>query len=81
MIWEKKGQKVQLMAEIYAKASCVIVWLENVTGDHQIDSEAEAAGRQAIRALEAAAAASASTEASLDDEEKVLLDKYEEFTF
>lgn len=37
---EEKGCQVQLMAEIYAKASRVVVWLENTTGDPEIDNEA-----------------------------------------
>ncbi|KAH9233960.1 hypothetical protein K456DRAFT_1772342 [Colletotrichum gloeosporioides 23] len=51
---DEKGYQVQLMAEIYARSSCVIVWLENVTGYHRLDSELQAGGRQAIRALEEA---------------------------
>ncbi|KAH0431144.1 hypothetical protein CcaCcLH18_07322 [Colletotrichum camelliae] len=52
---DEKGLQVQLMAEIYARASCVIVWLENVTGDCLIDGESQAGGFQALRMLEAAA--------------------------
>ncbi|KAK2755429.1 het domain protein [Colletotrichum kahawae] len=66
---DEKGLQVQLMAEIFARASCVIVWLEYVTGDHLIDSESEAAGRQAIQVLEAAA--TRPTEAPSDDEHDV----------
>ncbi|KAF0322536.1 het domain protein [Colletotrichum asianum] len=55
---EEKGLQVQLMAEVFARASCVIVWLESVTGDHLVDDESEADGRRAIRALEAAASRS-----------------------
>jgi hypothetical protein len=37
---EEKGRQVQLMAEIFAKACRVVVWLENTTGDPAIDNEA-----------------------------------------
>lgn len=65
---DEKGEQVQFMAEIYAKASCVIVWLEHVTGNALIDTESEVASQQAIRALEAAA--NDSTEAPSDCDEE-----------
>ncbi|KAE9570677.1 hypothetical protein CGMCC3_g13187 [Colletotrichum fructicola] len=71
---EEKGLQVQLMAEIFARASCVIVWLESVTGDCLIDGELEAGGRQAMRALEAAA--SRSTEApSIGEQDRLAVEK------
>ncbi|KAF7522297.1 hypothetical protein G7054_g12191 [Neopestalotiopsis clavispora] len=49
---EDKGRQVQLMAEIYAKASRVVVWLENTTGDPEIDTEAYNNSAGALREIE-----------------------------
>ncbi|KAK2776662.1 het domain protein [Colletotrichum kahawae] len=43
------------MAEVYARASRVVVWLEEVTGDGQLDKEAEDDSCRAIQAISIAA--------------------------
>ncbi|KAF4422623.1 Heterokaryon incompatibility protein 6 [Colletotrichum fructicola] len=48
---DEKGHQVQLMAEIYARASGVVVWLEEVTGDNQLDLVAQAESHRALQAI------------------------------
>lgn len=43
------------MAEIYARASGVVVWLEEVTGDHQLDLVAQAESHRALQIISLAA--------------------------
>ncbi|KAF5519364.1 Heterokaryon incompatibility protein 6, OR allele [Colletotrichum aenigma] len=48
---DEKGHQVQLMAEIYARASGVVVWLEEVTGDTQLDLVAQAESHRALQVI------------------------------
>lgn len=52
---DEKASQVQLMAEIYARASRVIVWLEEANQDPQLNNQAHADSYQAFQAIGLAA--------------------------
>ncbi|KAL3293085.1 het domain protein, partial [Colletotrichum asianum] len=65
---DEKGHQVQLMAEIYARASGVVVWLEEVTGDNQLDLVAQAESYRALQVISLAVSeAPAATSGDVDD--------------
>ncbi|KAF3802801.1 Heterokaryon incompatibility protein 6 [Colletotrichum gloeosporioides] len=64
---DEKGHQVQLMADIYARASGVVVWLEEVTGDNQLDLVAQAESYRALQAI--SLAVSEAPTATTDDVE------------
>lgn len=65
---EEKGCQVQLMAEIYARASRVIVWLEETTDDDQLGSGSQDS-YEAIQAISLAASGSPTRSDSDEDGE------------
>lgn len=67
---EEKGCQVQLMAEIYARASRVIVWLEETTGDHELHSRSQAESYEAIQVISLAASESPPEPDSEEDSEE-----------
>lgn len=76
---EEKGCQVQLMAEIYARASRVIVWLEETTGDHQLHSGSQDDSYEAIQATSLAAGESPTGfDSEEDSEEDVEADSKED---
>ncbi|ETS85591.1 hypothetical protein PFICI_03616 [Pestalotiopsis fici W106-1] len=52
---EEVALQVQYMAEIYARASRVVAWLDEMTGDHQTDSKMRKENHQALHAIASAA--------------------------
>jgi len=52
---KERSRQVQFMAKIYARASRVVVWLEEVSGDSQVDREAAADSHQALEEISLAA--------------------------
>ena len=52
---EEQSHQVQSMAKIYARASRVIVWLEDTVDDGQVDSDAAADSRRALEEIGRAA--------------------------
>lgn len=69
---EERSQQVQLMAEIYARASCVIVWLEDVTNDYYLDSKARAISDQALQSIRRAAEQPHKQSSNNKEEEKAV---------
>ncbi|KAF4878484.1 Heterokaryon incompatibility protein 6, OR allele [Colletotrichum siamense] len=55
---DEKGHQVQRMAEIYARANCVVVWLEEAAGDRQSDNESEDVSYRALQTIGLAASGS-----------------------
>lgn len=52
---EEKESQVRMMAEVYAKARCVAVWLEEKMASHQLQTQAHAESQRALESISLAA--------------------------